>query len=161
MFLSSWVSFGLLAIHSLCCTAQPSESPSGSVPLAIRTPHFNCWTVSPRPGNLWPGLWNNRIFGWEGFVRIDGVTWQWLGHSDLEGVMIPSLEDVKVTPTRTVHSFEAGNVSLTVTFLSPIETADLARQSLPFTYVALEMSSTDQRTHDTQVYSDINTGKPS
>ncbi|KAJ3478653.1 hypothetical protein NLI96_g9611 [Meripilus lineatus] len=134
------------------CTAQSILT---TVPLAIRNPHFNCWTIGSSPGSVWPGLWNRQILGWDGLVRIDGVTWQWLGDTWVSGVMTPILNQVQFSSTQTIYSFQAGNVTLKVTYLSPIEVKDLARQSLPFSYVAFEATSNDQRDHNIQVYSDI------
>ncbi|KAF8874080.1 hypothetical protein BD779DRAFT_1678882 [Infundibulicybe gibba] len=42
-----------------------------------------------------------------------------------------------------------------VTFLSPIEPADLVRQSFPFTYMYLTANATDGANHSVQLYSDI------
>ena len=68
-------------------------------------------------------------------------------------------------------------MNLTVTFLTPIEVItslfspcfaedaqpfkpqDWVRQSMPFSYLTLEASSTDGSSHDVQVYSDISAGQ--
>lgn len=53
----------------------------------------------------------------------------------------------------------AGPVALTVTFLSPIFPKDLKRQSLPFSYVDVSVSSSDGKPHEVQLYTDITAGK--
>ncbi len=53
----------------------------------------------------------------------------------------------------------AGPVALKVTFLSPIFPTDLKRQSLPFSYVDVLVSSSDGNPHEVQLYTDITAGK--
>jgi len=50
---------------------------------------------------------------------------------------------------------DAGPVTLTANFLSPIEPNDLLRQSLPFSYMAISVESNDGGSHSVQIYSDI------
>lgn len=47
-------------------------------------------------------------------------------------------------------------VQLTATFLSPVTPLDLFRQSLPFSYLTIEVSSLDGKPHQVEVYTDIN-----
>ncbi|TCD67966.1 hypothetical protein EIP91_011767 [Steccherinum ochraceum] len=42
-----------------------------------------------------------------------------------------------------------------VTYMSPIETDDLVKQSIPFSYVYIDAVSTDGQVHDVQAYMDI------
>ncbi|MCJ1451234.1 hypothetical protein MMC28_001570 [Mycoblastus sanguinarius] len=49
----------------------------------------------------------------------------------------------------------ANLVEMNITFLSPLTPTDLMRQSLPFSYVEILVSSTDGDSHDVQLYSDI------
>lgn len=49
---------------------------------------------------------------------------------------------------------------MNVTFLSPIFPTDLKRQSLPFSYVDVSVTSSDGNPHDVQLYTDITAGKP-
>lgn len=52
-----------------------------------------------------------------------------------------------------------GVVQMNITFLSPITPNDLQRQSLPFSYVDVAVSSTDGNSHNVQLYADISAGK--
>lgn len=47
-------------------------------------------------------------------------------------------------------------VRLKATFLSPVTPTDLFRQSLPFSYLSLEVSSLDGEPHQVEVYTDVN-----
>jgi hypothetical protein len=55
--------------------------------------------------------------GWTGFVRVDGLTYQWMG---MTGNMT-NLTSTVITPTRSIFTIQAGAMLLNVTFLSPIE----------------------------------------
>ena len=50
-------------------------------------------------------------------------------------------------------------VTMNITFLSPINPTDFKRQSLPFSYVDVVVSSADGASHDVQLYTDISAGK--
>ena len=69
-------------------------------------------------------------------------------------------------------------MNITITFLSPVEVrfcvqittyitanavrkqlSDWTKQSLPFSYVSFEATSTDENLHDVQVYSDVSAGE--
>lgn len=51
-----------------------------------------------------------------------------------------------------------GLVTMNVTFLSPLTPTDMVRQSLPFSYLDVTISSSDGSTHDVQLYTDITAG---
>ena len=111
----------------------------GAVPHAIRSPSYNAWVVSVDQGENWPRFWTNRVsdiltcytavlkflqnLGWSGLVRIDGVTWEFLGGqgTGVSGIKVPTLTDLKITPTRTVYTQQADSMRLTITYLNPIE----------------------------------------
>ncbi|KAF8883867.1 hypothetical protein BD779DRAFT_1472365 [Infundibulicybe gibba] len=142
----------------------------GSVPLAIRSPHFNCWLpgrgwgVGPPSGTAGCVHFQSsfvsrihpppQILGWIGAIRIDGVAWVWLG----EVTNGTTLVKTEITPTRTILTLAAGPMELEVTFLSPIEPTDLVRQSFPFTYMYLTANATDGASHSVQLYTDITAG---
>lgn len=50
-------------------------------------------------------------------------------------------------------------VELKATFLSPVTPDDLMRSSLPYSYLEVEVRSTDNKTHDVQLYTDISAGE--
>ena len=51
-------------------------------------------------------------------------------------------------------------MTMNITFLSPLFPTDLKRQSLPFSYVDVSVSSSDGNSHDVQLYTDLTAGKP-
>ncbi|KIY50056.1 hypothetical protein FISHEDRAFT_40022 [Fistulina hepatica ATCC 64428] len=129
-------------------------------PLAIRTPYLQAWSnltafvAVDSSNNLWPNFWtDSRVLGWEGFLRVDNVAYKWIGGT--AGYDIATFLNATMTPTRTIWTAKAGNMDVTITALSPIETSDLAKQSFPFVYISVNASSTDGQSHDVQVYMDI------
>ncbi|KAK3650978.1 hypothetical protein LTR56_006029 [Elasticomyces elasticus] len=59
------------------------------------------------------------------------------------------------TSTRSIFTMDAGPVSLKITFLSPVTPNDLLRQSMPITYLSIEVQSADDDNHDVQLYTDV------
>ncbi|KAK0246468.1 hypothetical protein EDD85DRAFT_758599 [Armillaria nabsnona] len=128
-----------------------------ALPLAVRSPYFQCYGDTRAGNNLtneWPQYWNeNRNLGWTGSIRIDGSTFQLWG--DFAGGTHTNLTSFEVTPTRTILSIHINTTNVNVTFLSPIEPSDLVLQSLPFSYVYIDVESNDGQEHSIQLYSDI------
>ncbi|KAK6987445.1 hypothetical protein R3P38DRAFT_2574899 [Favolaschia claudopus] len=147
-----WLGLALPVVAEEKQTFFPS-----SVPLAVRSPTFNCWLDvhnGTNPMGLWPQFWtDNHILGWTGYIKVDGQTYHWLG--DPAPGNTSMWLSTQVTPTRTIFTVQAGPMQLNVTFLSPIEPSDWAKQSFPFSYVYVDGKSTDGMAHFIQLYSDI------
>nr|GAT53591.1 predicted protein [Mycena chlorophos] len=128
-----------------------------AVPLAVRSPVFNTWVDSrsgENPAQNWPVIFNDEhITGWCGYARVDQVAYH------IWGDPIPGNASTwlgtTITPTRTIFTVQAGPMELNITFLSPIEPADPAKQSFPGAYVYVEGTSTDGKAHTVQLYADI------
>lgn len=70
--------------------------------------------------------------GWNGFLQVDNVTYQWMG--DAFGRIVAKGKDARqisfeYTSTRSIFAFEAGGVHFNVTFLTPVVPDDYLRQS--------------------------------
>ena len=116
----------------------------------------------------------SEILGWVVLVRIDGLTYSFLGDEPaLNGTV--NVTDTFITPTQTVVAAQAGPMQVNLTFLNPIEVrihllallaslthsfqpGDWVKQSIPFSYLALSAKSLDGADHSVQVYSDISGG---
>lgn len=59
------------------------------------------------------------------------------------------------TSTKSIFTSTAGPVQLVVTFLSGVTPDDLLRSSLPYTYMNVDVQSTDDAAHEVQLYTDI------
>ncbi|KAJ8076123.1 hypothetical protein PM082_022108 [Marasmius tenuissimus] len=148
-------------------TTAQSFIPS-ALPIINRSPYLNVWSDATglKPNN-WPTFWtSNHTFSWSGFIRVDGDLYEWLGAAMTNPTLTftladgkkkdrATLNDVIITPTRTVYVMTAGAVQLNVTFLSPIEPNNVVLQSFPFSYVFVDVNSSDRAAHQVQVYSDL------
>lgn len=61
------------------------------------------------------------LLGWQGAIRVDNITYSWMGYEPVLLNHTANVTDVQITPTQSVYLMEAGPVNLTVTFLSPVE----------------------------------------
>ncbi|KAJ7697167.1 hypothetical protein B0H17DRAFT_978707 [Mycena rosella] len=149
--------FGLLQLWSSWSLAQqPQTFFPPAVPLAVRSPTFNCWLDTrngTNPMANWPVFWNDQhTLGWAGYIKVDGLTWHWLGNPVGNASTYIGTE---ITPTRTIITVQAGPMLLNVTFLSPVEPDDWTRQSFPFSYMYVDGTAVDEKFHSIQLYSDI------
>ncbi|PAV15276.1 hypothetical protein PNOK_0903700 [Pyrrhoderma noxium] len=109
---------------------------------------------------LWPRIWDNSVsdslnVGWNAGIRVDGKAYNILGASAVANYTAANQTSVLFTPTRTSFLLTAGTVDVNMTFLSPIETHDLTRLSMPFSYLYLSATPNDNNPHEIQFYSDI------
>ncbi|KIK65890.1 hypothetical protein GYMLUDRAFT_239572 [Collybiopsis luxurians FD-317 M1] len=155
-----------------------------SIPLAVQSPYLQAYLSRPLMAAgyyTWPNFWTmNHILGWARLLRVDGALYIWLGEPAVEvpnneTISIATFNYYQVTPTRTILNLSAGNMTMNVTFLSPIEVGvafawshprflffgirtqpdDPVLQSFPFTYIYFEASSMDGSPHLLQIYQDI------
>ncbi|KAH7339836.1 hypothetical protein B0J17DRAFT_627866 [Rhizoctonia solani] len=100
--------------------------------------------------------WSMQIcitLGWSCYAKVDNRTYNVLGYSTAPNNITVQTK-TEFTPMRTVISSRAGPVDLVVTFLSPVDTADLTRLSLPFSYLSVSAVSNDGASHTVSVYTD-------
>ncbi|KIK54872.1 hypothetical protein GYMLUDRAFT_176634 [Collybiopsis luxurians FD-317 M1] len=160
--------FAVIAFNFLLLAFSQSIQPP-AIPLVVRSPYFQAYlphsstTTSANGSHQWPTFWTTECvhFGWSGLLLVDGVPYTWLGdqlHIQLKNnaTLTPtSFNDYEVTPTRSILNLTAGNIAISITFLSPIEPDNLVLQSFPFSYIYFEASSMDGNSHSIQVYQDI------
>ncbi|GJJ14574.1 hypothetical protein Clacol_008839 [Clathrus columnatus] len=148
----------VLAEAAVTWTATPLNPPA--VPLAVRSPYLSAWLQQGSGqalNDVWPSFWTGMTLGWAGLIRVDGTTYTFLGAPGglQTGVLKAAQKNFTYTSTQSTFILSAGPVDITVNFLSPIEPTDLVKQSLPFSYLAVTVQSTDGNSHHVQVYTDI------
>lgn len=166
---------GLLAAATAAGTALPAAlrptaataAPSGAapraitpvrppaVPLAVRSPYLTTWQQADTLPGTWSTFWNGRITALCGIARIDDKPWLFAGAPGTPAPTAMTQADLTVTATRSVYTLTGGGVTLTVTFLSPVEPADIQRQSVPFGYLTVRAASNDGASHRVSVYVDV------
>ena len=95
-------------------------------------------------------------------IQVDGATYTWMGEPMVNGAIPPVVNQTafSYSSTRSVFSMDVGGlVNMTITFLSNITPNDLQRQSVPFSYLDVQVTSMDGAPHDVQVYTDISGGE--
>ncbi|KAK0860093.1 hypothetical protein LTS02_008753 [Friedmanniomyces endolithicus] len=153
-----------LAALAGVCYAQSTFSPlrPPALPLAVRSPYMNTWQQAGSDGGNggylageWPSFWMGQLTGWTGFIRVDNVTYNWLGGSNQSALYVEQTK-YEYTATKSIFTMNAGGVvNMTVTFLSPVIPDDLLRASLPYTYLNVDVISADGAQHEVQLYTDI------
>ena len=70
-----------------------------------------------------------EIMGWQGAIRVDGVTYSWMGaFPNMQG-HVASVQDIQITPTQSIFYMTAGPMNLTVSYLSPVEVSDMYKHA--------------------------------
>ncbi|KAH7101372.1 DUF1793-domain-containing protein [Auriculariales sp. MPI-PUGE-AT-0066] len=138
-------------------TVDPINPPA--IPLAVKHPYLNTWLPQGEGvalNDAWPQFWTgDSITAWTGFVRVDGKAYRWLGSAGTGGVERAVQTSFRLTSARSIFTFTAGPVNLTVTFLSVVSPQDLLRHSIPFSYLYVDVKSRDGAAHNVQVYNEI------
>ncbi|KGQ09714.1 hypothetical protein BBAD15_g4949 [Beauveria bassiana D1-5] len=143
-------------------TFSPARPPAA--PLAVRSPYLNVWlngrTDDGESGilpNSWPRFWTEGVQGWQGFIKVDGKTYNWMGNHPSTDFANQTAQYYTSTKTEFVMDV-GGKVELTVSFLSPVFPDDHRRQSIPFSYMSVKVKSIDRHAHSVQIYSDVTGG---
>ncbi|KAJ5210815.1 hypothetical protein N7491_010626 [Penicillium cf. griseofulvum] len=139
-------------------TFSPARPPA--IPLAVRSPYLSTWLNAGSEGSnggylagQWPVFWENQVNGWAGLIRVDGNTYTWMG---LPGSKTVNQTAFEYTSTKSIFTMNVENkIEMKITFLSPVTPNDFKRQSLVFSYLNVDVSSLDGKTHDVKVYADI------
>ncbi|TFK38777.1 hypothetical protein BDQ12DRAFT_683319 [Crucibulum laeve] len=146
----------ILAFWVALAESQAASVSAPQLPIAVKSPYLNSWISfsgdGTSPAGAWAGFWNKaHITAWAGLVRVDGQAYQWIG----QGFRGSNTTASYITPTRSIFSYQVGPVRFNTTFLSPIEPSDLTRQSLPFVYLYIDVTSADGKPHSVQFYTDV------
>ncbi|KAH8919532.1 DUF1793-domain-containing protein [Atractiella rhizophila] len=120
------------------------------IPLAVRSPYLSVWKVQ---GYNEPIFWPGQRMSWGAAVRVDGTTYWFLGDGGSYSTRCTE-SGFELTSTASIFDYDCGPVDLRATFFSPIET-DFTKQSTPFSYFTVQVTSSDGLSHSVQVYSDI------
>ncbi|KAK4694522.1 hypothetical protein P7C70_g8718, partial [Phenoliferia sp. Uapishka_3] len=160
---------------------QPSSSRSTfspllppAIPLAVKSVYLNA--VLPTGGDdgskgylagSWPHHWpvsypgSDKAYhlGWSGMISVDGKAYVFLGDPEVDSKgyrpPVASQKAFHYTASTSVFAFEAGGIDFNVTFFSPVTPKDFLRQSLPLSYLSVDVDSRGLRKHNVSVYSDF------
>ena len=135
--------------------APPRRPPA--VPLVAHDPYFSIWSMADRLTDEDTKHWTGARQPLVGLARIDGKTWRFMGAAPrgFPPADLPAMRQsaLQVTPTRTIYTFQASDVTLTVTFFTPAFPRDLDVLSRPVTYLAFSAAS--KIPHDVTLLVDV------
>lgn len=95
---------------------------------------------------------------WSVLARVNGDTYTLFGAPhNISGAPAATQQQISYTSSHTLVDLTAGNANITLDFFSPVLVGDddLARQSLPYSYLTVTAISTDGNTADIQILSAI------
>jgi hypothetical protein len=142
----------LLAVPVMLAASLAAQQRPPAVPLVAHNPYFSVWSMADKLTDQDTKHWTGARQPMTGLARIDGKTYRFMGEHPSE---VPAMKQtsLEVTPTHTIYKFEAGQVSLTVSFFTPAFPKDLDVLSRPVTYLTL--SATGQGEHELSVLIDV------
>jgi hypothetical protein len=116
-----------------------------AVPLIAHNPYFSVWSMADHLTDEDTKHWTGTAQPIAGLARIDGQTYRFMGAMPRSA---PAMQQtsLEVTPTRTIYTFQAAQVTLTVTFFTPAFPKDLDLLSRPVTYLTFAVTS--EAAHD-------------
>ncbi|MFC5405625.1 glutaminase domain-containing protein [Cohnella soli] len=132
-----------------------------AVPLITVDPYFSIWSFADRLYDDHTRHWTGRRNGMLGLLKIDGVTYRFMGKLEVfseryypEPQVIPQIQ-VEVKPLTTVYTFANEQVELTLKFLTPLLPDRLHILSRPASYITYDIAFKDGQEHKVEVYFDI------
>jgi hypothetical protein len=135
--------------------AQTEESAfrPPAIPLVAVDPYFSIWSFADHLTYDATRHWTGSRMTMQSLVRVDGQTYRIMGDEPKD--VTPARQvSVEVLPTRTVYDFQAGDVSIGLTFLTPDLPQEINIFSRPVTYVTWEVRSLDGEQHQVEIYYD-------
>ena len=146
-------SLPLLAVAAVLFPALDlAQQRPPAVPLIAHNPYFSVWSMADHLTDEETKHWTGAPQPITGLARIDGQTYRFMGALPRA---VPAMQQtsLEVTPTRTVYTFQAAQVTLIVTFFTPSFPGDLDLLSRPVTY--LTFSATAEGSHDVSLLVDV------
>ena len=129
-----------------------------AVPLVTVDPYFSIWMFDEQLTADYPRHWTGQRNALTGLLQVDGTWKRFLGKTELEATRWyrepDAMEQVslEVRPTATICRFRCKEVTLDVTFRTPLLLDDLMLLSRPVSYVSYEITSNDGAEHAVTVY---------
>jgi hypothetical protein len=143
----------LLAVAAVFAAALAlAQQRPPAVPLIAHNPYFSLWSMADHLTDEDTKHWTGAPQPITGLARIDGQTYRFMGAMPRS---VPAMQQtsLEVTPTRTIYTFQAAQVTLTITFFTPAFPKDLDLLSRPVTY--LSFAVTGDGAHDVALLVDV------
>lgn len=105
-----------------------------------------------------PQFWAGQNLTWSVLARVNGATYSIFGVPEaISGVRAATQQTISYSSSHTVVNLTAGNANITLDFFSPVllNETDMARQSLPYSFLTVTAISSDGNAANVQVMSAI------
>lgn len=122
-----------------------------SVPIVVNDPYFSIWSPFDTLNEGDTRHWTHQEKPLEGLLRVDGVTYRFMGAPDADIRQAQQLS-VSVLATNTYYTFSCGPVELDVVFTAPMLIDDLDLLSTPVNYISYGVRARDGKAHEVQFY---------
>ena len=134
----------LLAVIPFLSAQQTTFRPP-AIPLVTTDPYLSIWSESDHLYDTDTVHWTHTPHPLRSAINIDGKTYRLMGADS----SIPPLAQtaVTVTPTRSIYQFANNQVTVTLTFMTPLLPDDLKIFSRPVTYLTWTVRSLDKSRH--------------
>ena len=126
---------------------RPTNLRLPAVPLIVNDPYFSIWSPFDKLTDGTTRHWTDQEKPLEGFLRIDGVTYQWMGTNKGQATTAQQ-KSVSVLATSSYYTFLCGPMELDVVFTAPMLIDDYDLLSAPVNYISYQVRSTDGQQHD-------------
>jgi len=121
-----------------------------SVPLIVNDPYFSIWSPYDKLTDGTTRHWTDQEKPLEGFLRVDGITYQWMGTN--KGLATTAQQkSVSVLATSSYYTFICGPMELDVVFTAPMLIDDYDLLSAPVNYISYQVRATDGQQHDAEL----------
>jgi hypothetical protein len=148
----------LILLGGTTFAQSPAPLRPPAVPLITHDPYFSIWSMNDKLTDGATKHWTGTDNPLTGLIRIDDVTLRFMGANPARrgDPEIKPMQQTgfKLTPTRTMYSFEANGIKLDLTFLTPALPQDLNVLSRPLTYIVWDVRAIDGREHNVRLYLD-------
>ena len=148
----------LLLLGGTTFAQSPAPLRPPAVPLITHDPYFSIWSMNDKLTDGATKHWTGTDNPLTGLIRIDDVTLRFMGANPARrgdpDIKPMQQTGFKLTPTRTIYSFEANGIKLDLTFLTPALPQDLNVLSRPLTYIIWDVRAIDGREHNVRLYLD-------
>lgn len=119
-----------------------------SIPLIVNDPYFSVWVPADLVNEAGTVHWSGAKKKVSGIVHIDGVAYNWLGHSSKPAMKVT---EQRILPTETMFVCEAAGIRLSVRFWAPALPDHPDLFSVPATIVDYFAEVTDEKKHRIQL----------
>ena len=126
---------------------RPTNLRQPAVPLIVNDPYFSIWSPFDKLTDGTTRHWTDQEKPLEGFLRVDGVTYQWMGTNKGQATTAQQ-KSVSVLATSSYYTFLCGPMELDVVFTVPMLIDDYDLLSAPVNYISYQVRSTDGQQHD-------------